>query len=97
MPAYVVLLRFTEEGRRGIRDLSGLDTAKQACQQMGVQWKGWYMTFGQYDAVLILEAPDDETIARLALAQATQGTTVSETLRAFTEEEFRELVGAITS
>ena len=95
MPNYVVLLKFTEEGRKTLRDVSGLDQAKQAVQAMGVQWKDWYLTLGHYDAVVLVEAPDDETVARVALAQAGTGGVVSETLRAFSEDEFRQLVASL--
>ena len=95
MATYVVLLKFTEQAKQNIRDTSGLDRAKQAVQAMGAQWKGWYMTFGQYDAVVIIEAPDDETAARIALAQGSAGGVVSESLRAFTEDEFRQLVASL--
>ncbi len=95
MATYVVLLKFTEQAKQNIRDISGLDRAKQAVQAMGAQWKGWYMTFGQYDAVVIIEAPDDETAARIALAQGGTGGVVSESLRAFTEDEFRQFVASL--
>jgi uncharacterized protein with GYD domain len=95
MATYVVLLKFTEEARKTIGDLRGLDRAKQGVQAMGVQWKGWYLTLGQYDAVVLVEAPDDETVAKLALAQARVGGVVSETLRAFTEDEFRQMAAAL--
>lgn len=95
MATYVALLKFTEQGRQNITDIRGLDAAKQAVQEMGMQWKGWYLTFGQYDAVAIIEAPDDESVAKLALAQATSGGIISETLRAFTEDEFRQFVATL--
>ncbi len=95
MATFVVLLNFTEETRRNIRDTSGLDAAKQAVQGMGAQWKGWYLTMGQYDAVAIIEAPDDETAARLALGIGASGGARSQTLRAFTEDEYRQLVGSL--
>ena len=95
MATYVVLLTFTERGIQNAGDTSGLDAAKQAVQAMGCQWKGWYLTMGQYDAVVIIEAPDDETAARLALVQGARGGARSQTLRAFTEDEFRQLVAAL--
>jgi uncharacterized protein with GYD domain len=95
MPTYIVLLNFTDQGIQNVRDTSGLDAAKQAVQAMGCQWKGWYLTMGQYDAVAIIEAPDDETVAKLALAQGSRGAARSQTLRAFTEEEARQLVASL--
>ncbi len=95
MATYVVLLNFTDQGIQNVRDTSGLDAAKQAVQAMGCQWKGWYLTMGPYDAVVIIEAPDDETVARLALTQGERGNARSQTLRAFTEDEFRQLVASL--
>jgi uncharacterized protein with GYD domain len=97
MATFVVLLNFTEEAMRNLRDTSGLDQAKQGVQAMGGQWKAWYLTMGQYDAVVIVEAPDDETAARIALAQAATGGVKSQTLRAFTEDEYRQLAASLPS
>jgi uncharacterized protein with GYD domain len=47
---------------------------------------------GQYDAVVVSEAPNDETMAKLALGIGARGTSRSETLRAFTEQEYRKIV-----
>ncbi len=95
MATYVVLLSFTDEGRRNFTDISGLDAAKQGVEALGAQWQAWYMTMGQYDAVVIVEAPDDATVARIALAQGATGMVKSETLRAFTEDEVRQLVASL--
>jgi hypothetical protein len=43
---------------------------------------------GHYDAVGIVELPNDEARAKIALTNASRGTVRSETLRAFTEEEY---------
>ena len=95
MASYVVLLTLTDEGRRNATDLSGLDAAKHGIQAMGGQWKDWYMTMGQYDVVVIVDAPDDETVARIALVQGATGFAKIETLRAFSEDEFRQLVASL--
>jgi uncharacterized protein with GYD domain len=50
---------------------------------------------GRYDVVVISEAPDDETAAKLALATGIQGNVQSETLRAFSEPEFKRIVAAL--
>jgi uncharacterized protein with GYD domain len=46
----------------------------------------------RYDAVAVTEAPDDATVAKLALTIASRGNTRAETLRAFTEGEYRRIV-----
>jgi uncharacterized protein with GYD domain len=50
---------------------------------------------GQYDLVSIVEAPDDETLAKLVLSVGSLGSVSSETLRAFTEDEYRQIVTAL--
>jgi uncharacterized protein with GYD domain len=50
---------------------------------------------GQYDAVGIVELPNDEAMAKLALANSSRGTVRGETLRAFTEEEYRKLIASL--
>jgi len=57
--------------------------------------KAFYLTLGQYDAVAISEGPSDEAYATTMLALAAAGTVRSETLRAFTEEEYRKIIAAI--
>ena len=50
---------------------------------------------GRFDAVLIEEAPNEEAVARLLLAIGAQGNVRTETLRAFTEEEYRKLIAGM--
>jgi uncharacterized protein with GYD domain len=72
-----------------------LDAAKQRFQAMGAEMKAFYLVMGQYDAVVIIEAPDDETVAKMALTAGAVGNIRIETLRAFTEDEYRQLVAAL--
>jgi len=96
MATYISLLRFTEEGIKSIKaSPARLDAAKQAFQAMGAELKEFYLVMGQYDMVVISEAPDDQTVAKLALAIGSAGAIRTETFRAFTEEEYRKVVAAL--
>jgi uncharacterized protein with GYD domain len=53
------------------------------------------MTTGQYDLVFVVEAPDDETLAKVLLAQASKGTLRTTTLRAFSETEYRAIIRSL--
>lgn len=93
---FISLLGFTQEGVENIKDgLARLDAAKAALQAMGAELRAYYLTLGQCDAVVIAEAPDDETAVKLALATCAQGAIRSETMRAFKEEEYREIIAAL--
>lgn len=96
MPTYISLLKYTQQGAQKIKESPArLDAAKKGFKAMGAELKQWYLVMGQYDAVIIAEAPDDETVAKLALATSSQGAIHTETLRAFTEDEYRKIIAAL--
>ncbi len=96
MARYLLLSRFTQQGIQTIKDgAARLDAAKQTFHELGAEIKDFYLTLGAYDAALVIEAPDDETVAKASLAIGSLGNVRIETLRAFTEEEYREIVGAL--
>jgi uncharacterized protein with GYD domain len=72
-----------------------LDAAKEIYRRAGGELKAFYLTMGQYDAVVISELPDDLAGAKLALALGSQGNVRTETMRALTEEEFRRTVAEL--
>ena len=96
MATYISLLRFTQQGIETIKDSPArLDMAKQVFKSMGASIKEFYLVTGEYDAVVIGEAPDDETIAKLALTIGATGAIRTESFRAFTEEEYHKIVAAL--
>ncbi len=96
MAKYVLLSRFTQQGVQTIKDgPARLGAARQTFQRLGAELKEFYLTLGEYDAVVVVEAPDDETVAKASLAIGSLGNVRIETLRAFTEEEYREIVGTL--
>jgi len=102
MPTYISLLHFTQDGVKNIKDSPArLDEAKKAFQAMGAEMKAWYLTLGEYDAVAIAEAPDDETGTndetgtKLLLMIGSQGNIRTETFRAFTEDEYRKMISEL--
>ena len=96
MPTYVSLLRYTKKGAESIKQgPARIDAARQAAKAAGAEIKQIYLVMGRYDVVVISEGPDDETAAKLALAAAMQGNVQSETLRAFSETEFRRILSEL--
>src|SRR5882724_8424528 len=71
---YITLIRFTQKGMEAIKEgPARLDAAKQAFQALGAKIKDFYLVTGKYDAVVVAEAPDDETIVKLSLGIAAKG------------------------
>jgi len=93
MATYIILLRFTQQGIKNIKESPDrVDAAKQTFRAMGAEVKEFYSVMGKYDTVLVVEAPDDETIAKLTLAIGSLGNVRTETLRAFTKDEYRKII-----
>ena len=96
MATYISLLRYTEQGIGKIKDSpKRLDAAKKSFRSLGAEIKATYLVLGRYDLVVITEAPDDETATKVSLAVGSQGNVRTETLRAFTEEEYRSIISAL--
>lgn len=96
MTTYIVMLNWTEQGVKSVRDSPRrLDTAKKALEAMGGSIKDFYLTMGDCDMVVICEAPDDAVMARFGLGLGMLGNVRSRTLKAFPEKAFRELVATL--
>ena len=94
MPTYVVLYRFTEQGRRAIKGTVGraAEIRKQN-EARGFRWIGHYWTQGQFDLVSIVDAPSEEAMMSGIFSIAEAGNVTSETLRAFTDEDMQRILG----
>ena len=96
MPTYVLLVRWTNQGLQKINESpSRLEAGKKAFEAAGIKLRAFYMVMGRYDQVSIAEAPDDATMAKALLRFASQGNLQTETLRAFTEDEYRKIISEI--
>ena len=96
MPTYICLLRWTNKGLESIKDSpSRLEDARKVFRSAGATLRDFYMVTGQYDMVIVAEAPDDTAIAKAVLSTAAKGAIQSETMRAFTESEYRSIVSGL--
>ena len=95
MPKYVVLVNFTDQVIRNIRELPAQRAAmKDRLRALGVS-RDFYLTMGPYDAVIIADAPDDETLARVALTVGSTGNFRTTTMKAYPEDEADSIIGAM--
>ncbi len=93
MTTYIMLLSLTEAGIKAVKDSPRrLDAAKQLIAQMGGEMKQFYMVMGEFDFVGICEAPDDAVMARYALQLGELGFVRTQTLKAFPENAYREII-----
>ena len=96
MPTYVTLVRYTDQGIRNIKESPArLEAAKKAARAAGAEIKSFLLALGSYDIILTVDAPNDETAARLVLSIGSLGNVRTDTLRVFDETEFRKLIGSL--
>lgn len=83
MPTYVMLTNLTPEGVRTLKNNPGrVAEVNREVEQIGAKVISQYATLGQYDFVTIVEAPDDQTMARISVELGSRGTMNSQTLTA---------------
>lgn len=98
MPTFVTLTNYTQSGLETLTGLEPdefLEMSREVVEAHGGELKDYYLTLGQYDAVVITEFPDSESGTQALLTLLQEGVAETETLRAFTEDETRDLIGAL--
>jgi uncharacterized protein with GYD domain len=96
MATYITLVNYTQKGIEQVKESPNrLDAAKKVFQAMDAEIKDFFLVMGRYDIVLISEAPNDETVAKMALALGGAGAVRTETFRAFTENEYRGIIASL--
>jgi uncharacterized protein with GYD domain len=94
MPAYVVLYKFTEKGRSSLKStVNRAEEINRENERRGFKVLGHYWTQGQYDLVSIVDAPNEEAMMGGLFSIAEAGNVTSETLRAFTDDEMKMILG----
>jgi uncharacterized protein with GYD domain len=93
MARYVVLLNWTDQGIKNVKDtVNRAAAARQAFEKLGGRLIDAVWTLGQYDLVLTVEAPDDETLVAFNIQLGRLGNVRSTTLRAFGETEMQRIL-----
>jgi uncharacterized protein with GYD domain len=96
MATYISLIQFTQQGLETIKESpKRIDAARKAYEQAGAKLKELYLLMGEYDLIVISEAPNDETAAKVSLTLGSKGNVRTRTSRAFTEAEYRKLLGSL--
>jgi uncharacterized protein with GYD domain len=96
MGYYVTLIRYTQQGASKIKESPArLDAARKAAEKGGGKIHAWFLTMGKYDAVLVSEFPSDEASAKFMLATGALGNVTTQTMKAFTEDEYRKIVASL--
>ena len=89
MPTYVMLSTLTPDGVQTIKNNpSRIKEVNREIEQLGATVKAQWATLGQFDFINVVEAPDEQTIARVSLELGSRGTAKYETLAAIPIDDF---------
>ena len=90
MPKYLAVASYTSEGIKGLTKAGGVSrrtVVDKLLKSLGGHLEALYFAFGENDAYLILDVPDNLTAAAISLAVAGAGATRMKTIELLTPEE----------
>ena len=89
MPTFVLLSTLTPEGVQTVKNNpTRIREVNKEVEQLGAKVTAQWATLGRFDFVNIVEAPDEQTIARVSLELGSRGTAKYESLVAIPVDEF---------
>ena len=93
MATYIGLAKFTDQGIRSVKETTKrAKSFREMAELAGVKVREILWTMGRYDIVLVVEAPDDETMSRVALRLGMIGNVNTETLKAFSAQDMDKIL-----
>jgi len=93
MPTFIGLVKLTDQGIRNVKETTKrAQSFREMAELAGVKVREVLWTMGRYDLVLVVDAPNDETMSRLALALGMMGNAKTETLKAFSAQEMDQIL-----
>ena len=96
MATYIVLSSFTDQGVRTVKDTTKRsDAVRELAKKTDINIRDIYWTVGQYDVVVVCEAPDDASMTGFSLAISSQGNVRTQTMRAFSKDEMSRIVAKL--
>jgi uncharacterized protein with GYD domain len=96
MAKYILLTSWTDQGIKNVKGSpKRLDAAKALAKKLECKIEQFYMTLGAHDAVVVLDAPDDEAVAKYVLTLGSGGNVRTTTLKAYSEASYRQIIGSL--
>jgi uncharacterized protein with GYD domain len=93
---FILSCNWTDQGIQGIKDApKRAQVARDLAKKVGVEIVQVYLTSGETDLVIMVEAPNGDNMAKFAMALGMQGNWRTRTARAWPWEEFHKLVSEL--
>src|SRR5438034_7708587 len=98
MPTFMISLNWTDQGIRAVKDSpKRSEDARELAKKVGVEIKHLYLTSGDSDLVIFVDAPSGDNVAKFALAVGSLGNVRTRTVRAWSADEYRKLISELPS
>ncbi|MCX5814924.1 MAG: GYD domain-containing protein [Proteobacteria bacterium] len=89
MPIYIMISTLTDDGRKTIKKHpERIEEVNREIENMGAKVLAQYAVLGQYDFISILDAANNEAIAKISIDLGSRGTVQIVTLPAIPVDEF---------
>jgi uncharacterized protein with GYD domain len=96
MPTFMMSLNWTDQGIRAVKDSpKRSEDARELAKKVGVEIKHLYLTSGDTDLVIFVDAPSGDNVAKFALAVSSLGNVRTRTVRAWSADEYRKLISEL--
>jgi uncharacterized protein with GYD domain len=97
MATFITTIKFTEQGVKAVGETTKRAAAfKAAAKKMGANVSEIYWTLGEFDGLVILDAPDDESAAAALLHLGMSGNVHTTTVRAFKAPEMEKILSKVS-
>ncbi|HET7170003.1 MAG TPA: GYD domain-containing protein [Gaiellales bacterium] len=96
MPKYLVKAQYSAEGAKGIQSAGGTsrrDVVAKMAEGLGGSLDSFYFAFGETDAYVVLDLPDNRAAAAASIAVGATGAATSEVVVLLTPEDVDAAAG----
>jgi uncharacterized protein with GYD domain len=96
MPTFILTLNWTDQGIRAVKEAPKRVTfARDLGKRLGVEIKEIFLTSGESDVVVIVEAANGDNVAKYCMTLGSHGNVRTRTARAWPEAEYLKLIAEL--
>ena len=93
---FIVTANWTDQGIRSVKEApKRLQASRDLAKKLGIEIKQGFLTSGESDFLLIIEAANGDAVAKFAMMTGSLGNVRTRTVRAWTEAEMIKLISEL--
>jgi uncharacterized protein with GYD domain len=96
MPTFIIAMNWTDQGIRTVKEgPKRTQAAREMAKKLGVEIKEVYLTSGENDLLAIVDTPNGDAVAKMALMLSSQGNVRTKTCRAWPQAEYVKMLSEL--